>query len=51
MEDAMPRVAGSHHITMSVGGAQEDVDFHVKALGLRFIKRTVLFDGTRLLPS
>jgi len=42
----MPQVAGSHHITMSVGGAQEDVDFHVKALGLRFIKRTVLFDGT-----
>jgi glyoxalase family protein len=37
---------GSHHITMSVGPAQEDVDFHVRTLGLRFIKRTVLFDGS-----
>jgi glyoxalase family protein len=42
----MSRLNGSHHVTMSVGGAQEDVDFHVKTLGLRFIKRTVLFDGS-----
>jgi glyoxalase family protein len=41
----MPYIAGSHHITMSVAGAQEDVDFHVGVLGLRLIKRTVLFDG------
>lgn len=41
----MPYLAGSHHVTLSVGGAQEDVDFHVRTLGLRFIKRTVLFDG------
>lgn len=39
-------IHGSHHITMSVGSAQEDVVFHVQTLGLRFIKRTVLFDGT-----
>ncbi|WP_426987005.1 VOC family protein [Pseudarthrobacter sp. Y6] len=38
-------IHGGHHITMCVGGAQEDVDFHVGVLGLRFIKRTVLFDG------
>jgi glyoxalase family protein len=37
---------GNHHITMSVGPAQEDYDFHVGVLGLRSIKKTVLFDGT-----
>ncbi len=42
----MAHVNGSHHVTMSVGAAQEDVDFHVRTLGLRFIKRTVLFDGS-----
>ncbi|GAA5163984.1 VOC family protein [Pseudonocardia eucalypti] len=42
----MAHLGGSHHITMSVGPAREDVDFHVGALGLRFIKRTVLFDGS-----
>ncbi|MQA09378.1 MAG: ring-cleaving dioxygenase [Pseudonocardiaceae bacterium] len=42
----MAYVEGSHHVTLSVAGAQEDVDFHVKVLGLRLIKRTVLFDGS-----
>ncbi|GAA3108720.1 VOC family protein [Pseudonocardia yunnanensis] len=42
----MAHVHGSHHITLSVGSAQEDVDFHVGTLGMRFIKRTVLFDGS-----
>lgn len=42
----MAFVEGSHHVTLSVAGAQEDVDFHVKTLGMRFIKRTVLFDGS-----
>lgn len=41
----MTSINGSHHVTLSVGDAQEDVDFHVKVLGLRFIKKTVLFDG------
>jgi glyoxalase family protein len=36
---------GNHHITMSVGPAQEDYDFHTRTLGLRSIKKTVLFDG------
>jgi glyoxalase family protein len=31
---------------MCVAGAQEDVDFHVGVLGLRLIKRTVLYDGS-----
>jgi glyoxalase family protein len=42
----MAYLLGSHHVTLSVGSAQEDVDFHIQALGLRFIKRTVLFDGS-----
>lgn len=41
----MAFLQGSHHITLCVGEAQEDVDFHTKTLGMRFIKRTVLFDG------
>ncbi|WP_368496958.1 ring-cleaving dioxygenase [Herbiconiux sp. A18JL235] len=42
----MTYVAGSHHVTLSVGHAQEDVDFHTRVLGLRFIKKTVLYDGS-----
>src|ERR1700682_3623920 len=38
-------VRGTHHLTFCVGGAQEDYDFHVRTLGLRSIKKTVLFDG------
>jgi glyoxalase family protein len=39
-------IGGNHHITMSVGPAQEDYDFHTRLLGMRSIKKTVLFDGT-----
>lgn len=42
----MAFIAGSHHVTLSVGHAQEDVDFHTKVLGMRFIKKTVLYDGS-----
>jgi glyoxalase family protein len=42
----MAYLNGSHHVTLSVGKAQEDVDFHTGTLGMRFIKRTVLFDGS-----
>jgi glyoxalase family protein len=41
----MERVQGNHHLTMSVGPAQEDYDFHTRVLGLRSVKKTVLFDG------
>ena len=34
-----------HHLTLCVGGAQEDYDFHVRTLGLKSVKKTVLFDG------
>jgi glyoxalase family protein len=36
---------GNHHLTLSVGGAQEDYDFHTRALAMRSVKKTVLFDG------
>ncbi|MGW1783998.1 VOC family protein [Streptomyces sp. NPDC002143] len=42
----MPYIQGSHHVTLSVGHAQEDVDFHTQVLGMRFIKKTVLYDGS-----
>jgi glyoxalase family protein len=42
----MTHVSGSHHVTLSVGHAQEDVDFHVKILGMKPIKKTVLYDGS-----
>ncbi len=38
-------VRGTHHLTFCVGGAQEDYDFHARLLGLRSVKKTVLFDG------
>jgi glyoxalase family protein len=41
----MVAVSGNHHLTLSVGGAQEDYDFHTRALGMRSVKKTVLFDG------
>src|SRR5690348_6970155 len=39
-------VKGVHHITLCVGGAQEDVDFFTKVLGQRLVKQTVLMDGS-----
>lgn len=38
-------ITGLHHLTVSVGNAQEDIDFVTKVLGMRMIKQTVLFDG------
>ncbi|MEU3985572.1 hydroxyquinol 1,2-dioxygenase [Streptomyces sp. NPDC026672] len=38
---------GYHHITSTVTSARGDVDFHVRVLGLRNVKRTVLLDGAR----
>ena len=38
-------IDGTHHLTFCVGGAQEDYDFHVRTLGLKSVKKTVLFDG------
>ena len=38
-------IEGTHHLTFCVGTAQEDYDFHVRTLGLKSVKKTVLFDG------
>ncbi len=34
-----------HHITLCTGEAQEDYDFHTKILGLKSVKKTLLYDG------
>ncbi len=34
-----------HHLTLNVGTAQEDYDFHTKVLGLKSVKKTALYDG------
>jgi catechol 2,3-dioxygenase-like lactoylglutathione lyase family enzyme len=39
------RIQGLHHITLCTGTAQGDVDFFVKVLGQRLIKRTLFYDG------
>ncbi len=39
-------ISGYHDVTRSVELVQEDHDFHTKALGIKSVKRTVLFDGT-----
>jgi glyoxalase family protein len=38
-------IRSHHHVTLCVGGAQEDYDFHVRTLGLRNVKKTLLYDG------
>ena len=46
------KIVGNHHITLSTGGAQEDWDFHTQTLGMRPVKKTMLYDGVRArLPS
>src|ERR1700753_4421892 len=39
------RIVDTHHITLSTGGAKEDWDFHTQSLGLRPVKKTMLYDG------
>ena len=38
-------IRGTHHLTFCAGGAQEGYDFQVRLLGLKSVKKTVLFDG------
>ncbi|SAK76595.1 VOC family protein [Caballeronia ptereochthonis] len=35
-----------HHITLCVGTAQQDYDFHTKVLSLKSVKKTLIYDGT-----
>ncbi len=47
MSTPLPGAALSrhHHITLCTGDAQEDYDFHTKVLGLKSVKKTLLYDG------
>ena len=42
--DGLPSVVGLHHITAIAGDPDRSVDFYVRLLGLRLVKRTVNFD-------
>src|SRR5690606_17564735 len=41
-------IEGIHHLTATVGDAQEDLDFYTKLLGLRLVKQTVNFDNNQV---
>ena len=43
-----PSIQGLHHVTATVSGAQEDLDFYAGVLGLRLVKRTVNFDNRQV---
>src|SRR5580692_6809467 len=45
MSDTSQAIQRHHHITLCVGGAQEDYDFHTGILGLKSVKKTALYDG------
>jgi glyoxalase family protein len=38
-------ILGLHHVTATVDGAQQDLDFCLRLLGLRLVKKTVNFDN------
>src|SRR5262249_44585945 len=38
-------IRGLHHVTAIASGAQGNVDFYTRVLGLRLVKRTVNFDA------
>jgi glyoxalase family protein len=38
-------IVSLHHVTATVGDAQEDLDFCLRGLGLRLVKKTVNFDN------
>lgn len=46
MDKTPDRLNGLHHITLTTGTARGDVQFFAKTLGLRLVKRTLLYDGT-----
>ena len=43
-----PSILGLHHVTATVSGAQEDLDFYAGVLGLRLVKKTVNFDNRQV---
>jgi glyoxalase family protein len=45
MSEISTTIERHHHITLCVGGAQEDYDFHTEVLGMKSVKKTALYDG------
>ncbi|MFM0658082.1 VOC family protein [Paraburkholderia sediminicola] len=45
MTDTNHTIQRHHHITLCVGTAQEDYDFHTKVLSLKSVKKTLIYDG------
>lgn len=45
MTEANQTIQRHHHITLCVGTAQEDYDFHTKVLSLKSVKKTLIYDG------
>jgi catechol 2,3-dioxygenase-like lactoylglutathione lyase family enzyme len=45
MIDDHSHIRGLHHVTAIASGAQANVDFYTRVLGLRLVKRTVNFDA------
>lgn len=40
-----PDIQRHHHLTLCVGTAQQDYDFHTKVLSLKSVKKTLIYDG------
>jgi glyoxalase family protein len=38
-------IPGMHHVTAIASGAQDNLDFYTRIMGLRLVKRTVNFDA------
>src|SRR5215216_8208746 len=38
-------ISGLHHVTATVSGPHEDLEFATRVLGLRLVKKTVNFDN------
>lgn len=45
MDNLPSRLNGLHHITLTSATAQSDINFFVKILGQKLVKRTLLYDG------
>jgi len=45
MIDDRSHICGLHHVTAIASGAQANVDFYTRVLGLRLVKRIVNFDA------
>ena len=47
MTESNATIRRHHHVTLCVGDAQEDYDFHTRILSLKSVKKTALYDGAQ----